>query len=109
MNKRVQESRRFLRRFRSNPDYVITTDETWLYFRDPETEAQSAVWRQAGSPPPVKARVGRSAGKQMYMMFADCRGMLLCHAVPVGTTINADYYSKVLNRDFIRALSTASR
>ena len=46
-------------------------------------------------PSPEKARVSKSAGKQMYIMFCDRRGMILCHAVPTKCNVNADYYSKV--------------
>ena len=76
---------------------IITTDETWLHNFDPETKEQSAVWKQSGSPPPVTARVTKSGGKTMFVMFADIRGMVLMHAVPKGTTVNVGYYSK----DFI--------
>ena len=74
---------------------IVTTDETWLWFHDPETKEQSAVWKRSDSPPPKKARVSKSGGKIMFIMFADIRGMILMHAVPKGATVNADYYSKV--------------
>jgi hypothetical protein len=74
---------------------IVTTDETWMYLYDPETKGQSRVWRELGTPPPVKARVSRLVGKQMYITFADMRGMILCHAIPPHTTVNAEYYSKV--------------
>ncbi|XP_060584270.1 protein GVQW3-like [Ruditapes philippinarum] len=35
---------------------ISQTDETWLYLRDPESKPQSAVWRQAESPPQVLNR-----------------------------------------------------
>jgi len=45
---------------------------------------------------PMKARVTKSGGKTMLIMFADIRGMILMHAVPKGATVNAGYYSKVI-------------
>jgi len=97
--RRVHDSRAFLRRFEREGDEflsrIITTDETWLWFYDPETKQQSAVWKRTGSPPPKKARVSKCGGKYMFIMFADSRGMILQHAVPSNKTVNADYYSKV--------------
>ena len=31
----------------------------------------------------------------MFIMFCDRRGMILQHAVPKDTTVNAEYYSKI--------------
>ena len=65
-------------------------------------QKQSAVWRRSGSPPPEKVCVSKLAGKQMYIMFCDRRGMIMCHAVLTKCTVNADYYSKVflLSRNY---------
>lgn len=97
--RRVADSKAFLRHYEREGeqflDSIITTDETWLWLHDPETKQQSAVWKRAGSPPPEKARINKSGGKFMFVMFADRKGMLLQHVVPSGTTINAEYYSKV--------------
>ena len=97
--RRVADSRAFLRRFEREGDEfmsrIITTDETWLWFYDPETKCQSAVWKTSGTPPPKKARVCKSGGKYMFIMFADIHGMILSHAVPRNSTVNAAYYSKV--------------
>ena len=99
--RRVQDSLSFLRQYERHGDAfldrIITTDETWLWFYDPETKQQSSVWKRNSSPPPQKARVSRSGGKYMFIMFMDRRGMLLCHSVPKDQTVNADYYSKVKN------------
>ena len=78
-------------------DSIITTDETWLWFYDPETKQQSSVWKRNSSPPPQEARVSRSGEKYMFIMFMDRWGMLLSHSVPKDQTVNADYYSKVKN------------
>jgi hypothetical protein len=56
----------------------------------------------------MKACAIRSAGKQMYVMFADRKGMILCHAVPTHTHINADYYSKVFAFNFSALIKQAS-
>lgn len=97
--RRVSAFSEFLRRWKKEGDTflsrIITTDETWLSHFDPETKQQSGMWKRKGSPPPKKARVTKSAGKHMFIMFMDMRGMILTHAVPSGQTVNAYYYSKV--------------
>ena len=52
-------------------DRIITTDETWLWHFDPETKAQSSVWKTPGTPPPKKAGVNKSGGKHMFVFFMD--------------------------------------
>lgn len=97
--RRLDASRKFLQRYRRGGedflDRIVTTDETWFYLFDPETKEQSRQWKTPGSPTPKKAKVCKTAGKQMYIFFADRQGMLLQHAVPLGQTVNAAYYGKV--------------
>ena len=97
--KRVAASKSFMRQWKSGGnsflDRIVTTDETWLYYYDPETKQQSSQWVTKGSGPPGKARVCKSAGKTMCIMFMDRSGILLTHFVPRGQTVNAAYYSKV--------------
>nr|XP_034307818.1 histone-lysine N-methyltransferase SETMAR-like [Crassostrea gigas] len=56
--RRVLCSREFLRRVRSGRenffDRIITTDETWLHYYDPEGKRASSVWKTPGTPPPKK-------------------------------------------------------
>lgn len=104
--KRVSASKHFLHRYRREGeaflDRIVTTDETWIYLFDPETKEQSRQWKTPGSPTPKKAKVTKTTGKQMYIFFADRKGMILQHAVPIGQTVNAAYYAKV------RGLKTCS-
>ena len=93
--RRVQCSELFLRRYDSECDRIITTDETWLHHYDPETKAMSSVWKTPNTPPPKKARVQKSAGKHMFIFFMDRHVMILQHRVPDGQTVTTAYYSKV--------------
>lgn len=108
VERRVQESKRFLARYKKNGhsflSNIITTDETWLYFYDPESKQQSSQWKTNASPPPKKARISKSVGKHMFIVFFDIEGVILCHAVPKGQSVNANYYSKVLRRDLATAI-----
>ena len=99
MERRVKDSTSFLRRFAKEGDHflnrIITTDETWLFYYDPETKQQSSQWKSCDSPPPKKASMSKSMGKHMFIVFFDINGVLLSHAVPKGQSVNAAYYSKV--------------
>ena len=75
---------------------IITGDETWVYSWDPETKRQSAEWRDFDEPRPEKVRRKQGALKVMHMIFFDMNGVILRWPVPIGTTINAQYYKKVL-------------
>ena len=97
---RVNFSRNFLRRFQTEQNdflgRIITGDETWVYSWDPETKRQSAEWRDFDEPRPEKVRRKQGALKVMHMIFFDMNGVILRWPVPIGTTINAQFYKKVL-------------
>lgn len=97
---RVRAAKSFLRKWKRGGDAfldrIITTDESWFHYFEPESKQQSSVWKHKDSPPPKKAKVTKSMGKHMFILFMDRHGMILTHAVPHGTTVNADYYSKVI-------------
>ncbi|XP_052777852.1 uncharacterized protein LOC128215180 [Mya arenaria] len=98
MKDRVNKSLNFLRSYRREGERflqrIITTDETSFHLFDPETKQQSMVWKTSSSPPPKKARVTKSKGKFMFIVFMDNNGVILTRAVPAGVTVNAAYYSK---------------
>ena len=70
MTNRTEASRQFLRKFSQSGigflDRIITTDETWFHYYDPETKQQSSQWKNVDSPRPKKAKVTKSLGKNMY-------------------------------------------
>ena len=115
MTNRTEASRQFLRKFIQSGigflDRIITTDETWFHYYDPETKQQSSQWENIDSPRPKKSKVSKSLGKYMFILFMDRKGMILTHAVPRGQTVNADYYCKACkiiikyNSNIIRTLS----
>ncbi len=68
-------------------DRIITTDNYWLWFYDPVTKQQSAVWKRSSSHPPEKARVNKSGAKYMFIMVhgqAWDAALSLCAAGPDG-------------------------
>ena len=54
--------------FRSKDDFLlrlVTVDETWIYYYEPENKAQSCQWVGPWSPRPKKFKTQPSAGKVM--------------------------------------------
>ena len=97
---RVTVSMDCLAMYRAAPgnflDRIVTGDEAWFYYYDPETKAQSSEWCVPNEPPPIKAKVIPSAGKRMATVFWDNKGILLIKWLPEGQTINSNYYVEVL-------------
>ena len=61
-----------LKRFRSKDDFLlrlVTVDETWVHYYEPENKAQSRQWVGPGSPRPKKFKTQPSAGKVMATVF----------------------------------------
>jgi hypothetical protein len=58
---------------------IITGDETWVHFHQPETKRESKEWCHSTSPKPKKCRTEPSAGKVMLTLFWDKKGVILEH------------------------------
>lgn len=84
---------------------VVTCDETWIHHYDPESKQQSSVWKHQSSPRPHKAKVARSAGKVMHLIFFDYQGIIYDHRLPKGQTVTGNYYSTVLKRKLMVKLN----
>ena len=78
---------------------LVTCDEIWIYYNDPETKRQSSQWKHAGSPRPKKARQSKFTHKLLMVPFFDSTGMIYIHWVLTGQTVNKEYYVEVL-REF---------
>ncbi|XP_052818663.1 uncharacterized protein LOC128244671 isoform X4 [Mya arenaria] len=98
---RINEAEKWHRRFREgrccieDDDRIVTTDITWLWDLDPETKAQSCIWKTPETSSRIKARGHKSGRKHMFMFLMIKKDMLLQHHVPDGQTVTASYYSKV--------------
>lgn len=96
--RRDREGRRMMSR-------IITGDETFVHFYEPESKAASKQWVEKGSPSPTKYRAAKSVRKVMLICFWDVDGVLLKHFVQEGQTVNAEYYAHVLKTELGPALS----
>ena len=56
---------------------LVTVDETWVHYYEPENEAQSGQWVGPGSPRPKKFKTQPSAGKMMATVFWDAQGVIM--------------------------------
>ena len=93
------------------PDFlnkIVTGDESWFHYYEPESKRSSMEWRAAGEAPPVKVRSGPSAGKRMASVFWDREGILLIKWLPEGRTVNSQYYCEVL-RELREAIKNMRR
>ena len=71
----------------------MTTDETWVHYFTPESKHSSM---HPGSPKPKKVKTALSAGKVMATIFWDSKGVLYVDFLTEHRTINAEYYSALL-------------
>jgi histone-lysine N-methyltransferase SETMAR len=82
--RRVDACEELLRRFEAEGDgflaRIVTGDETWVHYHQPETKRASKEWLHSSSPKPKKFRVQPSEGKVMLILFWDERGVILEHA-----------------------------
>ena len=65
--------------FRSKDDFLlhlVTVDETWDHYYEPENKAQSSVGR-AWVPRSKKFKTQPSAGKVMAIVFWDAKGVIM--------------------------------
>lgn len=94
---RVDYCQKMLEKFdggRSKRVYdVITGDESWFYYYDPETKRQSQVWIGRNDPRPTKVRRQRSAGKHMFAIFFMKSGFNTIIPLENGKTVTADWYT----------------
>ena len=91
-----------LKRFRTKEDdflsRLVTVDETWVHYYEPENKAQSRQWVGLGSPRPNKFKTQPSAGKVMATVFWDAKGVIILDFLPKRSTITGVYYAKLLDQ-----------
>ena len=91
-----------LKRFRSKEDdflsRLVTVDETWVHYYDPENKAQSRQWVGPGSPRQKKFKTQSSAGKLMATVFWDAQGVIMLDFLAKKSTITGAYYANLLDQ-----------
>ena len=69
---------------------IITVDESFLYYYDPESKQSSTEWKRADSPPLTKLKQEKSPGKVLYSFFLDHKGIILKELYINGYNNNKD-------------------
>lgn len=100
---RMSSGREFLNHYRQDGDYlfshIVTGDETWISYINPETKQKSMQWRHSTSPKPKKFKqTPYTSRKMMATVFQDEKCVLLVDFMERGTTITADVYCEMLNK-----------
>ena len=91
-----------LKQFRSKEDdflsHLVTVDETWVHYYDPENKAQSCQSVGPGSPRPKKFETQPSDGKVMATVFWDAQGIIMLDFLAKKSTITVAYYANLLDQ-----------
>ena len=77
---------------------IIAIDEKWSCCYEPELKRQSAEWKSPGEDRPVKFRQTHGGPKQMLIMAYGNERLIYTHFVPVGQTVNKEYYRQFLQK-----------
>ena len=102
--RRCHDSGEVVEMINSDPAVLVTCDESWTYCYDPDTKRQSSHGKHAGSPGSKKAKESKYTRKLLMITFFDSTGMIYMHWVPIGQTVNKEYYVEVLREFWKRFL-----
>ncbi|PNF17989.1 hypothetical protein B7P43_G17352 [Cryptotermes secundus] len=91
-----------LQRYRHEGDgfllCIVTGDESWFQYFEPETKRQSMECHHLHSPSKKKAKTVPSAAKVMGTVFWDAEGFILAEFLEPGQTTNAARYLQTLHK-----------
>ncbi len=99
---RMAASLKFLMRYHEEDnaflDRIVTCDETWVHYINPENKRASMQWKHTDSPIARKFKQVLSANKMLACVFWDSRGILLVDFIPYGFTVNLGVYCNQLKK-----------
>ena len=90
-----------LKLFRSKDDFLlhlVTVDDTWVYYYEPDNKAQSRQWVRPGSPRPKKFKTQPSAGKVIATSILGRKGVIMLNFLPKRSTRTGVYYANLLDQ-----------
>ena len=77
---------------------LVTVDETWVHYYEPENKAQSRQCVGPVSPRPNKFKTQPSAGKVMATVVWDSKGVIMLDFTPKRITITGVYCANLLDQ-----------
>ncbi|XP_031637550.1 histone-lysine N-methyltransferase SETMAR-like [Contarinia nasturtii] len=77
---------------------IVTGEETWIHYYDPELKSQTMEWHKRGEPASKVPRKQIATKKVMASVFWDAKGILLVEFLPKNTTVTGYYYAKQIHR-----------
>jgi len=107
---RVDACQEIFKRFEAEGDgflgRIVTGDETWAHYYQPETKNVSKEWRHTSSPKQKTFRTQPSAGKVMPTLFWDEQGVILEHYMPRGNIVTSVTYADLLKNHLRPAIKS---
>jgi histone-lysine N-methyltransferase SETMAR len=80
-------------------DEVVTGDETWIYFFEPDVKKNNKMWIQEVGQRPQIARRSRTVKKVLYAIFFNSKGPVVQVPVPESRSVTGTFYKeKVLKK-----------
>ena len=73
---------------------IVTGDESWISFFEPEGKENNKVWVGENGAGPQIARRSRSVKRVLYALFFDARGIVARSPVPDHKTVTGIYYAE---------------
>ena len=101
MANRASVCRVLLEPFRSKDDFLlrlVTVDETWVHYYEPENKAPSCQWVGPGSPRLKKFKTQPTAGKVMTTVFWDTKGVNMLDFLPKRSAITGVYHANLIDQ-----------
>jgi histone-lysine N-methyltransferase SETMAR len=90
-------------------DSILTYDETWVHYFTPESKRASKQCKHTYSPPPPPQKAIFSARQIMTAVFWFSKGIVHLDLLTGQKTINAQYYSTLLNEKVKPAIRSKRR
>jgi histone-lysine N-methyltransferase SETMAR len=85
-------------------DHILMVDESWMHSFDPQLRRQNVDWCAQLSPRKKIAWRSQDALKVMHVIFFSRKGLVLDYPVPIGMTVNGQYYCALLQDKVRRSL-----
>ena len=99
-NERLQKCQKLLKMYNKmghiQLSELVTGDETWVHFFQPERKIKNQVWIGENMRRPTIARRALTTKKVLYAIFFNANGIVTQYPVPRGRSITANLYTSTI-------------